>query len=190
MSGRIVFLLEEPSMKHLLETLLPRLFPGWVPGLNFLCIQHEGKSDLRKSIPRKIRAWQAPEDRFIVVHDQDSAECRSLKADLQTLCTDTSKAACLVRIVCRELEAWYLGDLEALAEEYADSSLLHVRTRKKFNDPDSCDQPSRWLEKHVNGFQKISAAARMGRRLHPGSNRSRSFQVFIEGVRRLQTEMV
>ncbi len=43
--GRVVFLLEEHSMKVLLEGLLPRL----VPKMPFLCIAHEGKQDLRKS---------------------------------------------------------------------------------------------------------------------------------------------
>lgn len=40
--GRIVFLLEEPSMQALLEGLLPRLFPQ----LRFLCVPHDGKTDL------------------------------------------------------------------------------------------------------------------------------------------------
>ena len=44
--GRMVFLLEEQSMKELLDGLLPRLFPG----LNFLCVPHEGKKDLERSI--------------------------------------------------------------------------------------------------------------------------------------------
>ena len=49
---RIIFLLEEYSMKVLLDGLLPRL----VPGLQFLCVPHEGKQDLEKSVPRKLRA--------------------------------------------------------------------------------------------------------------------------------------
>lgn len=48
----IVFLLEEPSMKVALEGLLPRILPGE----NFRLIAHEGKQDLAKSIPRKLRA--------------------------------------------------------------------------------------------------------------------------------------
>lgn len=71
MNGCIVFLLEEPSMKALLEGMLPRLFPG----LNFQCVSHEGKSDLDKSIPRKLRAWREPGVRFIIVRDNDNANC-------------------------------------------------------------------------------------------------------------------
>jgi hypothetical protein len=51
--SRVVFLLEEYSAKILLEGLLPRFFPD----LSFLCIPHEGKQDLEKSFPRKLRAW-------------------------------------------------------------------------------------------------------------------------------------
>ena len=48
---RLVFLVEEYSMKVLLEGLLPRLFPL----LDFRCIPHEGKQDLDKSITRKSK---------------------------------------------------------------------------------------------------------------------------------------
>ena len=40
--NRIVFLLEERSMKTLLDGLLPRLMPDGA----FICIPHEGKQDL------------------------------------------------------------------------------------------------------------------------------------------------
>lgn len=53
----LVFLVEEPSMADLLNVLLHRLFPG----LEFRCIEHEGKQDLEKSVPRKLRAWRKPE---------------------------------------------------------------------------------------------------------------------------------
>ena len=46
MEGRLIFLLEEPSMKALLDGLLPRLFPDWEPETHFKCIPHQGKSDL------------------------------------------------------------------------------------------------------------------------------------------------
>ena len=58
--NRVVFLLEEYSMKALLDGLLPRLFPD----LLFQCVPHDGKGDLEKSIPRKLRAWREPGVRF------------------------------------------------------------------------------------------------------------------------------
>ena len=47
--SRIVFLLEERSIAALLDGLLPRFFPG----LRLLCVPHEEKHDLEKSIPRE-----------------------------------------------------------------------------------------------------------------------------------------
>ena len=65
--SRAVFLLEELSMKTLLEGLLPRI----VPGMKFLCVPHEGKLDLEKSVPKKLRAWREPGVRFVVLRDND-----------------------------------------------------------------------------------------------------------------------
>lgn len=52
--SRIVFLLEEPSMKVLLNGLLPRIFPE----MQFVCIPHSGKSDLEKSIPPQTQGLE------------------------------------------------------------------------------------------------------------------------------------
>ncbi len=84
MLGRIIFLLEEPSMKVLIDNLLPRLFPGWVDREHFQCIPHEGKSDLDRSIPRKLSGWRIAGDRFVIVRDNDGANCIDLKTRLQT----------------------------------------------------------------------------------------------------------
>ena len=78
MQGRVIFLLEEPSMRALLDGWLPRLFPGWVDGQHFQCVPHEGKSDLDRSISRKLAAWRIPGDRFVIVRDNDSANCIDL----------------------------------------------------------------------------------------------------------------
>ena len=79
---QLVFLLEEESMKALLDILLPQILP---PEIEFRCIHHEGKSDLEKSIPIKLRAWQAPA-LFVIVRDKDRADCREVKKHLINLC--------------------------------------------------------------------------------------------------------
>jgi hypothetical protein len=188
-NGRIVFLLEEPSMKLLLECLLPRVFPGWALHDHFLCVAHEGKNDLRKSIPRKLRAWQQRGDRFVVVHDQDNSDCVALKQILVGLCTDAGRPDSLVRIVCRELEAWYIGDLDALSREYGEASLRHKDSRRRFRSPDSIDKPSHILEKLLPEFQKLSGARRMGMKISLDSNQSKSFATFVAGVQRVASEM-
>jgi len=178
--SRLVFLLEEYSMKVLLDGLLPRLFPE----LRFLCVPHEGKQDLEKSVPRKLRAWNEPGVRFVVLRDNDGTDCQALKTNLTELCQDGGRDDSLVRIACQELEAWYLGDFEALAREYSKPALRKFEKKALFRDPDAVTRPSSALERILPEFQKVSGARRMAQRLLPQKNRSRSFQILIEGVGR------
>lgn len=182
--SRIVFLLEEYSMKVLLDGLLPRLYPG----LPFLCVPHEGKQDLEKSIPRKLRAWREPGVRFVVVRDNDGADCRALKRNLVQLTVNGGRGDTLVRIACQELEAWYFGDPDALAEVFDHEDLRHMTKKARFRDPDVINQPARTLVELVEEFQKVSGARRMAQAL-TRQNHSRSFQVLIAGIDGLASEI-
>lgn len=151
--SRLVFLLEERSMKTLLEGLLPRLMPG----LSFICVPHEGKQDLEKSIPRKLRAWREPGVRFVAVRDNDGGDCRTLKDRLSALCADNGRDDALVRIACQELEAWYFGESQALAQAFDRDELIGMDQKARYRDPDAIQQPSRELVKLIPEFQKVSA---------------------------------
>jgi len=176
--GKIVFLLEERSMKVLLDGLLPRLFPN----IQFLCIPHEGKQDLEKSIPRKLRAWKEPGVRFVVVRDNDNAACESIKDNLLTLCRNSDRTDSMVRLACQELEAWYLGEPEALATAYSNQDLVKLERMAKYRDPDFIPKPSAELSRHIPAFQKVSGARLMSEFLQGTKNTSRSFQVFYKGI--------
>lgn len=159
-------------------------------GEHFLCVPHEGKSDLDRSVPRKLAAWRVPGDRFVVLRDSDAAACRQVKARLVKLCADSGRPDTLVRLACQELEAWYLGDLEALAAAYEDPKLCGPAMRKRFVDPDAWEKPSAQVQRVLPAFQKGQGARRMGVALRGADeSRSRSFQVFVAGVRRLALEM-
>lgn len=179
--SRIVFLLEEDSMKVLLEGLLPRLFPN----LPFLCVAHEGKTDLERSIPRKLRAWQEPGAHFVIVCDKDGGDCVALKQQLVQLCESAGRPDTLVRIACHELEAWYLGDLDALAQVFGDDSLSRLKGKARYRDPDAIPRPSGEVERLVPEFQKVSGARLMANALTREGNRSHSFRVLLEGIDRL-----
>lgn len=179
--SRLVFLLEEYSMKVLLDGLLPRLFPG----LPFLCVPHEGKQDLEKSVPRKLRAWHEPGVNFVVLRDNDGGDCHVLKGRLAELCQEGHRPDSLVRIACQELEAWYLGEPTALAEAFGDDGLRTIGDRARYRDPDAVQRPSDDLEGLVPEFQKVSGARRMAIRLSREGNSSRSFQVLISGIERV-----
>jgi hypothetical protein len=179
--SRIVFLLEEYSMKVLLDGLLPRCFPD----LAFLCIPHQGKHDLEKSIPRKLKAWNEPGVRFCVIRDNDGADCRALKHRLIELCPHERRADTRVRIACQELEAWYFGDIQALADVYGDRVRRHVADKARFRDPDAIVQPSRALADLTPEFQKVSGARAMSERLNMERNTSGSFRAFLDAVQTL-----
>jgi len=184
MTGRVIFLLEEPSMKVFLQAFLPRLVPGWREQEHFLLVPHEGKSDLDRSIARKLAAWREPGARFVIVRDNDNAVCAALKQHLLALCSIGNREV-LVRLVCQELEAWYLAQADALARAYPASARAILRLAARHADPDACAKPSRELARVIPEFQKQDAARRLGQLVEPADNRSASFRVFVAGVRRL-----
>ena len=175
---KVVFLLEERSMGVLLDALLPRIFPE----LHFQCVPHEGKNDLEKSIPRKIRAWREPGVQFVILRDNDRADCVATKRRLQQICSNAGRPDTLVRIVCQELEAWYLEEPDAMAEAFEDEKLRRIGRRARFRDPDNVRQPSDELERLVPSFQKVGGARSMAQFLSRERNRSPSFQSLLSGI--------
>lgn len=189
MTGRIVFLLEEPSMKTFLEAWLPRAFPGWQEQQHFLCVAHQGKTDLDKSIPRKLRAWRVPGDRFVILRDNDNGDCVDIKARIQHQCAQAGRPDSLIRLVCQELESWYIGDLAALAAAYADPNIDTPARRQRLTNPDTWRKPSREVVRMVPAFQKRLGARRIAEHLVVDGNRSHSFQIFHRGLQAIATEM-
>ena len=181
---KLVFLVEELSMAEMLNRLLPRLLPG----LEFRCVPHEGKNDLEASIPRKLRGWREPGVHFVVVRDQDNGDCRAVKARLVALCAQGGRPETLVRIVCRELEAWYLADLAAVERGLGVAGLARRQEERKFRRPESLGQPSKELKEIAPGFQKVSGAKVIAPHLNLENVRAASFRVFVEGGRRLASD--
>ena len=176
---QLVFLLEEESMKALLDVLLPQILPQ---GINFLCIPHEGKQDLEKSIPRKLRAWQTPGTSFIIVRDKDQADCLEVKKRLVNLCAQAGRSDSLIRIACHELESWFLGDLSAVEKAFNIKKLSEQQKNRKYKEPDKLSNASEELEKLVKGYRKVSGAKKIAAYMTIDQNHSHSFNCFISGV--------
>lgn len=173
--------LEEESAKYLLEGVLPKLLPSNVtPRYRVF----EGKQDLEKSLAGKLRTWSVPDTRFLVLRDQDRADCRSVKAALVDRVEASGRPA-LVRVACRELEAWMLGDLEAVASAYGRPGILAAQAKAHLREPDLLDDPVATLKDLTASYQKLDGARRIGPLLDPSRNRSRSFRAFCDGVRRM-----
>ena len=181
---KLVFLLEERSMKVLLDIILPKILPE---GVSFQTIPHEGKSELEKSIPIKLRAWNEPNVAFVIVHDQDSNNCIELKKKLVSLCSNSNRKF-LVRIPCHELEAWYWGDLEAVSKAY-DKDFTSLKNKKKYRNPDQIENPKQELKKLIPQMGQIEGAQRIAPHMNVANNTSYSFNVFVQGVQRLCKEV-
>ncbi len=183
--SELVFLLEERSIVEVLRIVVPCLVPEDVT-CHF--VPHEGKSDLEKSIPRKLRAWRTPGVRFVVVRDKDQGDCRDVKHKLLELCRNGRRPDTLVRIVCHHLESWYLGDLAAVEKAFNLNGIAQRQGQRKFRDPDALPNAEQELRKLVPEYQKIAGSRDIAPHLALNNNRSHSFSVFLSGLRGLFEE--
>jgi hypothetical protein len=180
---KIVFLLEDESMCAALEEgLLPRIVPQ---GIFCKCFPHRGKTDLEKSIVDTIQNWREPGVHFVVLQDKDSKDCRKVKANLVDLCAEAGRPDTLIRVACCELESWFLGDLAAVEKALGLKGLANRQGQAKFRDPDALNNASQELKKLAPGYNKVRGARAIGAHLSLEDNRSRSFQAFVAGLRRL-----
>ncbi|MFA7605617.1 MAG: DUF4276 family protein [Rhodocyclaceae bacterium] len=183
----LVFLLEEPSAKAMLEGVLPRLLPRQVE-VQFMVF--EGKQDLHKQLPKRMKFWQKPDTRFVVMRDQDSGDCRLIRQELLALCAQAGRPDALVRIACHELESFYLGDLLAVEQGLSMKGLSKQQESKKFRAPDMLSNAAEELQKLTLGrYQKLAGSRAIGPLLDVGGkNRSHSFNALVEGIRRVTSD--
>jgi len=186
----LVFLLEEESAKAMLESLLPRILN---PEIKPRLIPFEGKQDLEKQMTKRMRGYVNPQARFIILRDQDSAQdCTQVKARLVERCQHAGQAAkSLVQIACKELETFYLADLNAVEHGLALKKLATQQGSAKFRDPDRLGSPSKELTALTKGtYQKVSGSRAIGGHLDPANTRSSSFRNLIAGIRRMESELL
>jgi uncharacterized protein YktA (UPF0223 family) len=179
---KIVFLLEERSAEELLNTIIPKIIPSG--DFSFLCIPHEGKSHLRKSIPIKLRAWKEPYVQFVVLHDKDASDCFVLQKDIISLAEKSNRADTLVRIACTELESWFLGDLDAVEKAFS-VDLTKKKNKSIYQNPDSIVNAKQELKHLIPQYQPILGSRKISEYMNIKNNKSKSFQVFVSGLHRL-----
>lgn len=178
-----VFLLEEASAQAMLEGLLPRLLP---PAAPVRYIVFEGKRDLDTNLVRRLQHYLVPDAHFVVLRDQDSADCVAVKQDLVQRCQRASRPHALVRLACHELESWYLADLAAVGRAFDLPELVAQQRKRKYRQPDALANAAQELAKLTrHRYQKVGGSRAIGPHLDLENQRSRSFAVFIAGLRRL-----
>ena len=195
----IEFLLEERSAEAALKAILPKILSDDV---SFRFHVFEGKPDLLGKLSARLKGYKRwiPDDwRIMVLIDEDREDCFQLKATLE-------KAACAAgfvtkssaspkdnfrvvnRLAIEELEAWFFGDPKALRKAYPSVSKTFQR-RRKYRDPDAIaggthEALGRLLKSYyTKGLPKTVVAQNIAPHMEPNRNRSRSFQVFVEGLK-------
>lgn len=175
----LVILTEEPSMKAALEAILRTL--GIEMGMVQI-IAHQGVGDLERSLPKKLRGWRDPNARFLILRDNDRGDCRARKRRLAEIVSAAGRRKqSKVRIVCQELEAWFIGDTAALEASGYLTKPVPMRLRRC--DPDEQPNPSAELKRLKPGYGKISGAKAISPHLDPARNRSASFRHTIDAIR-------
>jgi hypothetical protein len=197
----IDFHVEEQSAEVALQILLPRLVNRQV---TFRFLVYRGKSDLLRKLPSRLSAYRgSPTDgplRVVVLVDRDNDDCHRLKARLEAasrgngLVTKTSSGEdsqflVLNRIAIEELEAWFLGDPDALLKAYPRLSKKALH-KPALRNPDAItggtwELLERLLKKagyYRSGMPKIEAARKVAEFMNPQTNASKSFCVFRDGL--------
>ena len=202
----IKFFLEEPSAEEALKHILPKILSPHV-----ICIFHvfEGKEDMLEELPKHLKGHQwIPDDwRIIVLIDEDRRNCHELKAYLEKAAHEAgfvtkSSAAqnenfqVVNRLAIEELEAWFFGDIEALHAAYSRVS-INLQYQARYRNPDAIRggtyEALEGLLIRKNYYKgrlpKVTVAQNIARHMEPSRNRSKSFQVFLEGIKACVEEL-
>lgn len=188
---RLEFLVEEESMAEILKVLLPQILSdSWKLNENYFIRPHQGKQDLKRSIANKLIGFARMKHirtGFFIMQDQDSNDCRVLKQDIINICKQHSanNIGYLVRIVCHELEAWYLGDMFAIQSVFPPFNSQRYANSARFRVPDNCVNPCDELKKIVGDYSQIGMAKKIAPCMSITRNISKSFQQFVSGVTKL-----
>ena len=198
----IEFLLEEPSTEAVLDKILPRILSDDV---SFYFHVFEGKDDLLSKLSDRLRGYRQwiPDDwRIVVLIDEDRRDCRELKKKLEKTAHETrfvTKSSAspngyfqvVNRLAIEELEAWFFGDVEALHAAYPRVS-INLQYQARYRDPDAIPGGTyEALERllvdrnyySTDNLSKTEVAQNIAPHMEPSRNRSKSFQVFLEGLK-------
>lgn len=189
-----------------MELTLQNLLPHIVPDIDWKIHTFQGKHHLLKHIGNRLRGYSswiaAAHGAVVVVVDRDDDDCRELKATMELAAAAAGlltpakagegQVRVLNRIAVEELEAWFFGDVPALAAAFPGVP-TSLGSRQRYRAPDSIaggtwEALERVLQRdgHRPGrLAKGRAAEAISSLMNVESNTSPSFQQFRDGVRRI-----
>ena len=179
-----------------MEAALGLLLSKMLRSASFRIHPHQGKTDLLKKLPSKLRgyaSWLPETWRIVVVVDRDDDDCDDLKARLEKMAADaglktrsTAKQKPWVvvnRFAIEELEAWYFGDWEAVRAAYPKAPAT-IPAKVKYRNPDGIrggtweafERVLQGVGYFASGLRKIEAARDVAQHMVPSRNTSPSFR--------------
>ena len=195
---------EEPSAEEALQHLLPKIIGDRA---SFRIINYGGKQNLLSRLPNRLGAYVnrikgGEHLKLAVLIDRDDDDCRDLKARLKQMAITaglTTKSApdpggnfaVVNRLAIEELEAWFIGDGDAVRAAFP--RVRSFEAKAPFRDPDGVrggtwETFHRLLKRHGvyrDFYPKIDAARRIAPHMNVADNRSTSFRVFRSGMESL-----
>jgi hypothetical protein len=78
-----------------------------------------------------------------------------------------------------------LGDLTAVEKAFG-VNLSKIKSKTIYGNPDKIQNAKQELKKLVPTYQQISGSQRIAKNMNIDDNKSKSFRVFVDGVRKLQ----
>jgi hypothetical protein len=198
---------EEESAEAALSALIPRIVGSSV---TYRFHTYAGKQALLKRLPQRLAAYGSwlPDDwRIVVLVDRDRDECHDLKDRMEKAATQAGlgtrqrpgingRVQVTNRIAVNELEAWLLGDIEALRVAYPRVAADLAR-KSAYRDPDAVKHGAaealRLVLKRAGYYDrlgylpKVEVARCISEHMRPSCNRSGSFRVFRDALLSITT---
>jgi len=183
-------LTEEPSIKNIFEVILPKIVPQSV---DFHILVHQGKNDLEKALSDKIASLSRVEGaKILITMDQDANDCQQLKQKLSDIIGENCNCDYKIRIICRELESWLLGDLLAIEKAFPKFKSMSVAKKTQMRHVDKIKgKPSDFLLRIIPEFKdrkklpKLEFSKKIAPFLDITNNCSPSFNHTINAIRQL-----
>jgi hypothetical protein len=180
---------EEPSAKNVFEAILPKLLPQ---NVSFRIYPHQGKQDLERALRKSLpHISKIPGSKILVTRDQDSTDCIELKNKLDEIIKENCYCDYFIRIVCKELEAWFLGDLNAVHCAYPRLKPEQYQSKADFKNVDKITNPNKYLLRIIPEYSnrdilpKLEASERIAQFLNLDNNRSLSFRHTLRAIKKL-----
>lgn len=209
----IEFLVEDQSGAKLLDNLLPRIIGPSGKHHSYRIHAYKGigvipkglspKKDARKrllldNLSRVLTGYASTPgiDAVVVVLDSDRKDCRAFLDELTDLASNSNMPGTVFRLAIEEIEAWYLGDVEAIKLAYRNPKLS---VAKNYVQDGVCGTWELLADVlHPGGHKAVERvgwplpgqlkyewATTIGPHLDLDRNASPSFNKFVAGVRRI-----